>query len=184
MCFGHSLKAFRLGFFKRSEESTRGQKSPHSVYGTCRNLPATCRQARVTAQAQWILSLTPLKPWFWSTFVQKSSNVSAFCAHFRCRCRFHRMTQLPCSLLLICVECLGSRAQAQARHLASVSLGQSRALPSVSRAGLWREKHWRFSAWPPLVSVLRALALLSLVSNRVGRRCAFPEWPLCNLCKP
>ena len=27
-------------------------------------------------------------------------------------------------------------------------------------------------------------ALLSLVSNRVGRQCVFPEWPLCNLCKP
>ena len=27
-------------------------------------------------------------------------------------------------------------------------------------------------------------ALLSLVSNRVGSQCVFPEWPLCNLCKP
>ena len=36
----------------------------------------------------------------------------------------------------------------------------------------------------PLVSAPRAPALLSLVSNRVGRQCVFPEWPLCNLCKP
>ena len=35
-------------------------------------------------------------------------------AHFLCRCRFLRTSQLPCSFLLICVECLSSRAQAQA----------------------------------------------------------------------
>ena len=36
-------------------------------------------------------------------------------AHFLCRGRFLRMSKLPCSFLLICVECLSSRAQAHAQ---------------------------------------------------------------------
>ena len=106
--------------------------------GWVRHLPEfakICRQAHITAQAQWILTLTPLKPRFWSTFVQKSSNVSAIvfisdadeiplnvsCVVLISADLCHtsqRMSQLPCSFLLICVECLSSRAQAQAQALA------------------------------------------------------------------
>ena len=61
-----------------------------------------------------------LKLKFWSTFVQKSSNVSApvlisadLCRMSQLLCSFPM--QLPCSFLLICVQCLSSRAQASAQ---------------------------------------------------------------------
>ena len=40
-------------------------------------LRSLCRVARITPLAQWIKTLIPLKPRFWGTFVQESSNVSA-----------------------------------------------------------------------------------------------------------
>ena len=59
--------------------------------------------------------------------------------------------------------------------MSPLPLGSIRCIAFVSRAGLWREKHRPFSAWPPLVSVPRAPAFLSLVSNRVWSQVRFPR---------
>ena len=108
--------------------------------GICQELQATCQQAHTTAHAQWILTLTPRKPRCWSTFVQKSSSVSAVvlisdaeeipsnvsapvlisadvCRMSQLSCSFPMpmRSQCLCSFVSICVEFIGSRAQAQCK---------------------------------------------------------------------
>ena len=77
MNMSSTCSQFRLGFFKRSKESTRcvhrGVRQVPARAGALRSL---CRVVHSTPQAQRILTLTPLKPRFWITFIQESSNVS------------------------------------------------------------------------------------------------------------
>ena len=131
------VQKFQKEFFKRSKEST--QCVHRWEYGICQhlpdlagNLPAGSYHCTGTMDPDsdpsktWVLKhlcveiIECLSSRALSADLCRSPVLCSFLlicvkclshfAHFRCPCRFHRMSQLPCSFLLICVGCLSSRA--------------------------------------------------------------------------
>ena len=99
--------------------SSRGQKSPHTVstgeYGFLLDFAGKLLAGSNHCKGTIDPDSDPQKPWFWSTFVQKSSNVSATALISDADEIPSNVSQLPCSFLVICVECLSYCADFRCR---------------------------------------------------------------------